>query len=55
MGIALREGHSSSFQVVIAEVGDKDSGYPEFLSRLPAADCRYGGMYYPTQAKAKQQ
>lgn len=30
-------------QVVIAEVGDKDSGYADFLSRLPPSDCRYGG------------
>lgn len=31
-------------QVVIADVGDKDSSYEDFLSVLPPSDCRYGGM-----------
>ncbi len=32
------------FQVVIADVGDKDSTYDDFLAVLPSSDCRYGGM-----------
>ena len=31
-------------QVVIADVGDKDSSYEDFLSVLPSSDCRYGGI-----------
>ena len=31
-------------QVVIADVGDKDSTYNDFLAVLPPSDCRYGGM-----------
>ena len=32
-------------QVIIADVGGKDSTYEELLSVLPASDCRYGGMF----------
>ncbi len=32
-------------QVIIADVGDKDSTYDDFLSVLPPSDCRYGGMH----------
>lgn len=34
------------FQVIIADVGDKDSSYNDFLSVLPPSDCRYGGMAF---------
>ena len=32
-----------TMQVIISEVGDKDSTYQDFLNSLPASDCRYGG------------
>jgi hypothetical protein len=38
--------HAVLWQVVIADVGDKDSPYEEFLSVLPASDCRYGGVLW---------
>ncbi len=34
-------------QVVIANVGDKDSSYREFIGVLPPSDCRYGGEQGP--------
>jgi hypothetical protein len=30
-------------QVIIAEVGEKDSTYGDMLNALPANDCRYAG------------
>lgn len=39
---ALWKINAAGNQVVIAEVGDKDSEYSDFLERLPATDCRYG-------------
>lgn len=41
--VSARSYTDKHLQVVIAEVGDKDSEYSEFLERLPASDCRYGG------------
>lgn len=31
-------------QVVIADVGDKDSSYQELLAVMPSSDCRYAGQ-----------
>lgn len=34
-----------AWQVVIAEVGEKDSSYGDMLDALPANDCRYAGRH----------
>ena len=44
--------HASLWQVIIADVGEKDSPYEELLSVLPASDCRYGGGPCGKQAHA---
>ncbi|CAK0782710.1 hypothetical protein CVIRNUC_005905 [Coccomyxa viridis] len=38
--------NSAGSQVVIADVGDKESSYEDFLSVLPSSDCRYGVYDY---------
>lgn len=40
---ALWQVDDSGQSVVIAAVGDKQSGWADFLAALPDADCRYGG------------
>ena len=41
------KAHCLNLQVIIAQVGDKESTYSEFLDSLPEADCRYGGGPLP--------
>lgn len=41
----LVDSHIRSMpQVIIADVGEKDSPYNQFLSAMPSGDCRYGGQ-----------
>ena len=43
------DSHPSLLQIIIVDVGKKDSPYNDFVSRLPDNDCRFAGEPAHTQ------